>query len=76
LVSHGHIRVDGVRNIASRRVDVGSEITLGPKAQEMALVMEAQSSPSVTFPNMSPSTAPPRRPHPRSTLTKCPTRQR
>jgi small subunit ribosomal protein S4 len=30
-------------NIASRRVDVGSEITLGPKAQEMALVMEAQS---------------------------------
>ena len=44
LVSHGHIRVNGVKcNIASRRIDVGSEITLGPKAQEMALVMEAQS---------------------------------
>ena len=44
LVSHGHIFVNGVKcNIASRRVDVGSEITLGKKAQEMALVMEAQS---------------------------------
>jgi small subunit ribosomal protein S4 len=44
IVNHGHIRVNGVKcNIASRRCDVGSEITLGPKAQEMALVMEAQS---------------------------------
>jgi len=44
LVSHGHIRVNGVKcNVASRRVDIGSEITLGPKAQEMALVIEAQS---------------------------------
>ena len=44
LVSHGHIRVDGVKcNVASRRCDIGNEITLGPKAQEMALVMEAQS---------------------------------
>src|SRR3546814_11661782 len=44
MVSHGHIRVNGVKcNIASRRVDVGAEITLGSKAQEMALVMEAQS---------------------------------
>ena len=44
LVSHGHIRVNGVKcNIASRLVSVGDEITLGPKAQEMALVMEAQS---------------------------------
>ena len=43
LVSHGHIFVNGVKcNIASRRVDVSSEITLGKKAQEMALVMEAQ----------------------------------
>ncbi|MEA3062521.1 MAG: small subunit ribosomal protein, partial [Sphingomonadales bacterium] len=43
LVSHGHIRVNGVKcNIASRRVNVGDEITLGNKAQEMALVMEAQ----------------------------------
>ena len=44
LVSHGHVRVNGVKcNIASRRVDVGSEISLGSKAQEMALVIEAQS---------------------------------
>ena len=43
VVSHGHIRVNGVKcNIASRRCDVGSEITLGPKAQQMTLVMEAQ----------------------------------
>ena len=44
LVSHGHIRVNGVKcNIASRRIDVGDIIELGSKAQEMALVMEAQS---------------------------------
>jgi small subunit ribosomal protein S4 len=44
LVSHGHIRVNGVKcNIASRRCDVGMEISLGNKAQEMALVIEAQS---------------------------------
>ena len=43
LVSHGHVRVNGVKcNIASRRVKPGDEITLGSKAQEMALVMEAQ----------------------------------
>ena len=40
----GHVRVNGVKcNIASRRCYVGDEITLGKKAQEMALVMEAQS---------------------------------
>ena len=44
LVSHGHIRVNGVKcNIASRRVDVGDVVELGSKAQEMALVIEAQS---------------------------------
>jgi len=43
LVSHGHIRVNGVKcNVASRRVYTGEEITLGSKAQEMALVLEAQ----------------------------------
>jgi small subunit ribosomal protein S4 len=43
LVSHGHIRVNGVKcNIASRRCFVGDEISLGSKATEMALVMEAQ----------------------------------
>jgi small subunit ribosomal protein S4 len=44
LVSHGHIRVNGVKcNIASRKVDVNDIVELGPKAQEMALVIEAQS---------------------------------
>ena len=44
LVSHGHIRVNGGKcNVASRRINIGDVIELGPKAQEMALVMEAQS---------------------------------
>jgi len=44
LVSHGHVRVNGTKcNIASRRCYVGDEISLGTKAQEMALVLEAQS---------------------------------
>jgi len=44
LVSHGHVRVNGVKcNIASRRINIGDVIELGSKAQEMALVMEAQS---------------------------------
>ena len=43
LVSHGHIKVNGVKcNIASRLVKVGDVIELGSKAQEMALVIEAQ----------------------------------
>ena len=43
LVNHGHIRVNGVKcNIASRPVKPGDEISLGNKAQEMALVLEAQ----------------------------------
>jgi len=43
LVSHGHIRVNGVKcNVASRRCSINDEISLGSKAQEMALVMEAQ----------------------------------
>ena len=44
LVSHGHIRVNGVKcNIASRRVKAGDIISLGNKAKEMALVLEALS---------------------------------
>jgi small subunit ribosomal protein S4 len=44
LVSHGHVRVNGEKcNIASRQVKPGDEISLGNKAQEMALVIEAQS---------------------------------
>ena len=43
LVSHGHIRVNGVKcNIASRKVKPGDVVSLGRKAQEMALVIEAQ----------------------------------
>jgi small subunit ribosomal protein S4 len=43
LVNHGHVRVNGKKlNIASAKVDVGDVVELGPKAQEMALVIEAQ----------------------------------
>ncbi|MBS0255736.1 MAG: 30S ribosomal protein S4 [Proteobacteria bacterium] len=44
IVSHGHIRVNGVRcNIASRRIRPGDVVSLGTKAKEMALIAEAQS---------------------------------
>jgi small subunit ribosomal protein S4 len=43
LVNHGHVRVNGRKlNIPSARISVGDVIELGPKAQEMALVLEAQ----------------------------------
>ncbi len=46
IVSHGHVYVNGTRcNIASRMVKLGDEVTLGKKAQEMALVAEAQALP-------------------------------
>ena len=52
IVSHGHIRVNGVRcDIASRRCDVGDVISLGDKAKEMALVIEAQSLPERDIPD-------------------------
>jgi len=52
IVSHGHIRVNGVKcNVASRRIVPGDEITLGSKAQEMALVIEAQSLPEREIPD-------------------------
>ena len=51
IVSHGHIWVNGVKcNIASRRINVGDVISLGKKAQEMALVIEAQSLPEREVP--------------------------
>ncbi len=51
IVSHGHIKVNGVKcNIASRRCDVGDVISLGDKAKEMALVIEAQSLPEREVP--------------------------
>jgi small subunit ribosomal protein S4 len=52
LVSHGHVYVNGVRcNIASRQVKIGDEISLGKKAQEMALVAEAQALPERDLPD-------------------------
>ena len=52
IVSHGHIRVNGVKcNIASRRIKVGDVISLGNKAKEMALVIEAQSLPERDIPD-------------------------
>ena len=43
LVNHGHVRVNGEKcNIGSRRIKPGEEVSLSSKAQEMALVMEAQ----------------------------------
>ena len=44
IVNHGHILVNGVKcNIASRRVKAGDVVSLSKKAQEMALIIEAQS---------------------------------
>ncbi|HKX80254.1 MAG TPA: 30S ribosomal protein S4 [Novosphingobium sp.] len=52
IVNHGHIRVNGVKcNIASRRVVVGDVISLGSKAKEMALILEAQSLPERDIPD-------------------------
>ena len=52
IVSHGHIRVNGVKcNIASRRINIGDVISLGDKAKEMALVIEAQSLPERDIPD-------------------------
>ena len=43
LVNHGHVNVNGGKcNIASRRVAPGDVVELRKKAQEMALVLEAQ----------------------------------
>ncbi|MBL8646724.1 30S ribosomal protein S4 [Sphingosinicella sp.] len=43
IVNHGHIEVNGEKcNIASRRVKAGDVLSLRKKAQEMALVLEAQ----------------------------------
>ena len=43
IVNHGHIRVNGQKlNIASAKVSVGDIVELSEKAQNMALVIEAQ----------------------------------
>ena len=52
IVSHGHIRVNGVKcNIASRRVRPGDVISLGNKAKEMALIAEALTLPEREVPD-------------------------
>jgi small subunit ribosomal protein S4 len=52
IVSHGHIRVNGVKcNVASRRVRAGEVISLGTKAKEMALIAEAQALPEREIPD-------------------------
>ncbi len=62
IVSHGHIRVNGVKcNIASRRVAPGDVISLGTKAKDMALIAEAQGLPNAKCRTMSRPTAPTRR---------------
>jgi small subunit ribosomal protein S4 len=44
IVNHGHILVNGEKcNIPSRRIKVGEIVGLSKKAQEMALIIEAQS---------------------------------
>ncbi|WP_422344054.1 30S ribosomal protein S4 [Parasphingorhabdus sp.] len=51
LVSHGHIRVNGVKcNVASRKVQPGDVVSLSDKAKEMLLVIEAQSLPERDIP--------------------------
>ncbi|MXO85202.1 30S ribosomal protein S4 [Altererythrobacter aurantiacus] len=52
IVNHGHIYVNGVKcNIPSRRCHVGDVISLGNKAKDMALVIEAQSLPEREIPD-------------------------
>jgi len=52
IVNHGHVRVNGVKcNIPSRRIRVGDVISLGDKAREMALVIEAQALPEREIPD-------------------------
>ena len=52
IVNHGHIKLNGVKtNIPSARVKVGDVISLGDKAKDMALVIEAQSLPEREVPD-------------------------
>ena len=52
IVNHGHILVNGKKcNIASRRVSPGDVISLGAKAKDMALIIEAQSLPERDIPD-------------------------
>src|ERR1044072_8428587 len=52
IVNHGHIRVNGTKcNIASRKVLPGDVVSLGDKAKDMALIIEAQSLPERDIPD-------------------------
>jgi small subunit ribosomal protein S4 len=45
LINHGHVRVNGKRlNIGSAKLSDGDTVELGPKARQMALVLEAAQS--------------------------------
>jgi small subunit ribosomal protein S4 len=51
IVNQGHILVNGEKcNIASRRVSPGDVISLGAKAKDMALIIEAQTLPEREIP--------------------------
>jgi small subunit ribosomal protein S4 len=51
IVNHGHVMLNGRKcNIGSARVKPGDIVELGPKAREMALVLEAQSLPERDVP--------------------------
>ena len=52
LVSHGHVKVNGRRvTIASYHVTAKDAIELGPKAKDMALVLESVKSPEREVPD-------------------------
>jgi small subunit ribosomal protein S4 len=53
IVIHGHVRVNGVKcNIASRRVNVGDVIELGPRRRKWRWSPKRRASPSATSPIM------------------------
>jgi small subunit ribosomal protein S4 len=59
FVNHGHVTVNGKRvNIPSYRVKEGDVIEVREKSKQMAAVLEAVSSPSVTCPTTSTPTIP------------------
>ena len=79
LVSHGHIRVNGVKcNIASRRVVAGRRDQPGRQGQgNGAGRSKRRACPSATFPNTSRPTAPTRSPSSACRRsTRCPIRSR
>ncbi len=59
FVNHGHVSVNGVRtNIGSYRCKAGDVIEVRQKSKQLTVLIEATSSPSVTFPTTSRSITP------------------